>query len=344
MQDRVKAYASDPDVVPGFRELLRRGAAAAGGGLLTQAPANTGAGWNTLATGAWPGTAGSTNNTFHVNGQPFANRTSAFDAGVLQAETLAQAAERAGRRVVQIEWAGGRVGAIDGPTLDFRNFRSGRGVATNYISPTDDAAFTAAFGLQFDHPAGFAGQAPFPGAAPAPATGWTGRTRFVQPGAGDAAAGPRRRHGQVRPQRLPLRQHRRRCDELRPRAALPRQERRRRGAGRGPRGRRVGRRQGDASRAPTPSTARPAAFLAKVERLAPDLSEVRLFHTSVTRAIATWPSWPGVPGFTGDFEDYVAATFPSSQAGDFAILEAGIVSEETYAEQGALLGDQPTTR
>ena len=52
-------------------------------------------------------------------------------------------------------------------------FFSGRGVATNYISPTDDAAFVASFGLQFDHPAGFAGQAPFPGAAPTDATGWT---------------------------------------------------------------------------------------------------------------------------------------------------------------------------
>ena len=39
-------------------------------------------------------------------------------------------------------------------------------------------------------------------------------------------------------------------------------------------------------------------------------------------------------GFTGTFEDYVAAKFPSSQAGDFAVLEAGIVSEETYVEQG----------
>ena len=31
----------------------------------------------------------------------------------------------------------------------------------------------ASFGLQFDHPAGFAGQAPFSGAAPVDATGWT---------------------------------------------------------------------------------------------------------------------------------------------------------------------------
>ena len=67
--------SSTPDqgVVPGFRELLRRGAKAADDGLLTQAPPNTGAGWYTLATGAWPGVHGSTNNTFHVNGQPFAN-------------------------------------------------------------------------------------------------------------------------------------------------------------------------------------------------------------------------------------------------------------------------------
>ena len=77
-----------------------------------------------------------------------------------------------------------------------------------------------------------------------------------------------------------------------------------------------------------------AAFLTKVERLTRDLSQVRLFHTSVTRAIATWDKWPGEPGFDGSFEDYVAETYPSSQAGDFAVLEAGIVSEETYIEQG----------
>ena len=76
------------------------------------------------------------------------------------------------------------------------------------------------------------------------------------------------------------------------------------------------------------------AMLVKVERLAADLSRVRLFHTSVTRAIATWPTWEGEPGFSGDFEDFVAERFPSSQAGDFAVLEAGIVSEETYIEQG----------
>ena len=76
-QDQIAKYANKGGV-PGFREMLRHGAYAAGNGLLTQAPPNTGAGWFTLATGAWPGVHGSTNNTFHVNGQPFANSTSAL--------------------------------------------------------------------------------------------------------------------------------------------------------------------------------------------------------------------------------------------------------------------------
>src|SRR5262249_23547963 len=76
-----------------------------------------------------------------------------------------------------------------------------------------------------------------------------------------------------------------------------------------------------------------AAFLVSVERLDSDLSHVRLFHTSVTRAIASWPNWQGDQGYT-NFEDFVADKFPSSQAGDFAVLETGIVSEETYIEQG----------
>ena len=77
---------------------------------------------------------------------------------MLQAETIAQAAERGGKKVAQIEWAGGRGATIQGPTVDFRSFFSGRGVATNYIAPSDLAAFLPSFGLQFDHPEGFAGQ------------------------------------------------------------------------------------------------------------------------------------------------------------------------------------------
>jgi hypothetical protein len=169
-QDLVRKYAAQ-GVMPTMSGLLEKGASASGNGLLTQAPPNTGAGWYTLATGAWPGVHASTNNTFHVNGQPFASSTSAFAPNVLKAESIAQSAERGGLKVAQVEWAGGRNATIDGPTIDFQSFFSGRGVSTNFVGKAgdalfDDASFIAAFGLQFDTPTGYAGQAPFPGAEP----------------------------------------------------------------------------------------------------------------------------------------------------------------------------------
>ena len=302
-------------------------------GLLTQAPPNTGAGWFSLATGAWPGVTGSTNNTFHINGQPITSSTSALgSANVLQAETIAQSAERGGLKVAQIEWAGGRSGSIQGPTLDFRTFLSGRGVATNYISPTDLANFVTAFGLQYDHPAGFANQAAFPQAAPLPATGWTNvptsyspaqemRLRVLDFGVDkyglnayiyDSSNDHRTNYNRVL--FAPAKDGAAKVGDLREGQWA------------------------DVKVVINSTNAnlngKTAAMLVKVERLSKDLSQVRLFHTSVTRAIATWPTWPGEPGFTGTFEDFIAEKAPSSQAGDFAVLEAGIVSEETYVEQG----------
>jgi predicted AlkP superfamily pyrophosphatase or phosphodiesterase len=87
-QDLVQKYAGQ-GVMPTMADFLKKGASATGGGLLTQAPPNTGAGWYTLATGAWPGVHGSTNNTFHINGQPFGNSTSSFAPNVLQVESIA---------------------------------------------------------------------------------------------------------------------------------------------------------------------------------------------------------------------------------------------------------------
>jgi len=330
-QDTLAKYARNGRV-PGFRALLRDGARASDHGLLTQAPPNTGAGWFTLATGAWPGVHGSTNNTFHKNGDPFGNRTTAFDPGVLQAETLAQSAERGGKKVAQIEWAGGRSGSIDGPTIDFRRFLSGRGVATNYIAPTDDVAFTRSFGLQFDHPDGFAEQTPFPQAEPAPAVGWKNvpqsyspaqemRLRVLDFGTDkyglDAYIYDSSDDGRTRYDRVLLTENDTKDGDHA-----------------------VGNlTEGEWADVKVvidggPLSGETAAMLVKVERLARDLSRVRLFHTSVTRANATWEGWPGEPGFDGSFEDFVAERFPSSQAGDFAVLEAGIVSEETYIEQG----------
>src|SRR3954451_17496600 len=98
-QDAVEQFSDEGDT-PGFRELLKHGAYASDHGLLTQAPPNTGAGWYTLATGAWPAVHGSTNNTFHINNSPFNalqptttgfnTSTSALptNGSILQAETL----------------------------------------------------------------------------------------------------------------------------------------------------------------------------------------------------------------------------------------------------------------
>ncbi|HEX6660103.1 MAG TPA: metallophosphoesterase, partial [Ilumatobacter sp.] len=208
-------------------------------------------------------------------------------------------------------------------------------VATNYISPSDSPTFTAAFGLQFDHPAGFANSPAFPQAAPTPAVGWTNVPRSYSP-----------------PKEMRLRV----LDGLTPNTSVDKY-----GLNayiydsRNDRKTRYDRvlfsptkdgddevgdlREGEWADVKVKIVGsdldgKTGAFLVKVETLAADLSKIRLFHTSVTRAIATWPNWPGERGFTGTFEDYVAEKFPSSQAGDFAILEAGIVSEETYVEQG----------
>ena len=148
---------------------------------------------------------GSTNNTFHINGQPFANRTAAFDPGVLQAETIAQAAERGGKKVAQIEWAGGRGASINGPTVDFRGFFSGRGVATNYIVPTDDAAFVRVVRPAVRPPGRLCRAARLRRGRAHAGDRLDKRAGFLQPGAGDAPARARLRDRQVRPERLYLR-------------------------------------------------------------------------------------------------------------------------------------------
>ena len=337
MQQSVEKY-SDQGVTPGFRELLKRGARASDDGLLTQSPPNTGAGWFTLATGAWPGVHGSTNNTFHKNGDAFANpharRSTPACCRPRRWPRRPSAAARRSRRS-----SGPAAAAAPSTVRPSTSATSAPAAAwsTNYIAPTDSASFTASFGLQFDHPAGFAGRPPFAQAAPVAGHRLDRRPDLAQPRAGDAHARAGRRNptwvdkyglnayiydsrndGRTRYDRVLFSTTKDGDDEV---ADL---------------------REGEwadvkvtiQSSATDALNGKTGAFLVKVERLASDLSQVRLFHTSVTRAIASWPNWPGEPGFTGSFEDFVAERFPSSQAGDFAILEAGIVSEETYVEQG----------
>lgn len=330
-QDLIEKYLDSSSTLRAF---MKKGTHAAGNGLLTQAPPNTGAGWYSLATGAWPAVHGSTNNTFHINGSTFANSTSFSAPGVMKAESIAQAAERAGLKVGQMEWVGGANGKIQGPTIDFQSFFSGRGVATNFVGGgefLDIAANVAAFGVQFDHPAGFAGQAPYPGAAPVPATGWSGtlpstyspamemHLRVLDFGTDkyglDAWIFDSTNDKKTNYDSVLFSRTKNTADQV---AVL------KKGQIADVKVKIVG----------GTSAGLTAGMLVKVEELTPDLSRVRLFHTSVSRAIATWPTWPGEPGFTGDFAEYLAQKFPTSTAADFAVLEAGIVSEDTYVQQG----------
>ena len=82
-------------------------------------------------------------------------------------------------------------------------------------------------------------------------------------------------------------------------------------------------------------------MLVKVEELTKDLSRVRLFHTSVSRAIASWPTWPGEPGFTGDFAEYLAQKFPTSTAADFADPRGRRHERGHLRRAGPVLGDRP---
>lgn len=107
-QDKVNDYvAGDSNAFGAFADLLTNGVDS-GTGMISQAPPNTGSGWNTMATGDWVSEHGTTNNTFHKNGTPFGAGTSAFGSSSLTSETAAQAWEKAGKEVALVEWPGGR--------------------------------------------------------------------------------------------------------------------------------------------------------------------------------------------------------------------------------------------
>ena len=57
----------------------------------------------------------------------------------MQADTIANAAERAGKKVAQIDWVGGPQRRSPGPTVDFTNFFSNRGVLVGAADAAEQA-------------------------------------------------------------------------------------------------------------------------------------------------------------------------------------------------------------
>jgi 2',3'-cyclic-nucleotide 2'-phosphodiesterase (5'-nucleotidase family)/predicted AlkP superfamily phosphohydrolase/phosphomutase len=339
--DRVVLFSSDgmrPDLMekyakagymPTYRKLMKHGVTG-DNGMVQAFPPNTGVGWYTMATGTYPSEHGSTNNTFFRSGDTFSNRTSFSGAGVLQADTIANAAERAGKKVAQIDWVGGAAANIDGPTVDFTNFYSNRGVLVGQVDTVEQQG-SAFFGVTYQI------------ATVVPAVGWTG-VPLGDPAATPkettwtinstfAAQNPNRTynvyfydsvngggvnydHAIVSPvgktgaspsldlevgDFLPLR--------LTGANGL------------------IGARAGQT-----------VGHYIKLISLAPDASNFKLYDTSLARAIAkcgtVCNSLPAGGAGEDRLEKYIADNLLPWAAADFAPEEAGVVDEDTYIQQG----------
>ncbi|MFL5800805.1 MAG: 5'-nucleotidase C-terminal domain-containing protein [Roseiflexaceae bacterium] len=330
--DLMQRYASQ-GFMPTYKALMNQGVIG-DNGLKQGFPPNTGVGWYTLATGTWPGEHGSTNNTYHRIGEGnFNNRTSFSALGTLQADTLAAAAERAGKKVAQVDWVGGANAGIAGPTVDFVNFFSTRGVLTAPTVP-DEQAGAAAFGISYQI------------AAFTPASGWSNVP------AGDPAAPPQQTtltvattFGAQNPNRvydLYLYDSVVNGAVAYDRAILVRAAAAKDGSQAS-----VDLAVGDFKEIKLSGVdgligaraGQTAGFYVKLISLAPDLSSFKLYFTSVERVIATCATaacnaLPAGGAGENRLEKYIADNLPTAISADFAPLEGRIIDEDTYVQQG----------
>ncbi len=330
--DLMEAYAAQGEM-PTYAELMATGVRG-DNGMVQAFPPNTGVGWYTIATGTYPSEHGSTNNTYFRTGESsFNNRTSFSAPGTLQADTIAAAAERAGKKVAQIEWVGGANAGIAGPTVDFTNFFSTRGVLAAPLNASEQAG-AASFGISYQV------------AAFAAASGWTNVP------AGDPAAAPMQTQltvattfGAQNPTRLyDIYLYDSVVDGT---AAYDHALLVRSAAVKDASQKSVDLAVGDFSEIKLEGAdglvgaraGQTAGFYTKLMTLAPDLSSFKLYFTSVERVIATCatPACSALPaGGAGEdrLEKYIADNMPTAIASDFAPLEARIIDEDTYVQQG----------
>jgi hypothetical protein len=324
--DLVDRYVGQ-GAMPAYAGLIASGVKGQNG--LTQAfPPNTGVGWHTLATGAWPGEHGSTNDNYHRIGEAnFNNRTSFLADGLLQADTLQQSAERAGKSVVSVEWVGARNLAppLQGPVVDSRSSFSTRGVLVNYNLPGQPAGANA-LGVAYQRvdldPAVGWTNVPASFSAPkqeqlalANTAGLENLDRFynlyIYDSTNDAKINYDRvlavpssagKDGNAASARLSSGQ----WAEVK--VAL------------------TGARAGQA-----------AGFYLKLLAIAPDLSKFQLYFTAITRVNASYNAL-GLAG-SAAFEETLARDLPTSIAADPAPLQAGVIDEGTFVEQGLKWND-----
>jgi 2',3'-cyclic-nucleotide 2'-phosphodiesterase (5'-nucleotidase family) len=324
--DLMHKYVSE-DAMPTYASLLAAGVEG-DNGMLQAFPPNTGVGWYTMATGAYPGEHGSTNNTFFRSGDTFSNRTSFSSAGVLQADTIAEAAERAGKKVAQVDWVGGIAASnrgFVGPTVDFATFYSNRAVRVGVSDPVEvDGA--AAFGTNYQ------------AGGVAPASGWSG----VPPG--DPAAAPQEAAWSIpsasssNPSRTynlyfydsvvngsPAYDH----------VIVDTDDK---NAATGALDLAVGDFKGIKLTLIGSRAGQLAGHYIKLISLAADASNFKLYATSIARpqakcGTAACNALLHLPG-EDPLEAYIANNLPAWAAADFAPLEGGVIDEDTYVQQG----------
>lgn len=99
--ERWSRFARDGDL-PTAQDILREGACAPN--CLAPLPTLTSTNWTTLATGAWPGTHGITDFNIHKPGQALNDCPQAFDSSDCEAEYIWNAAARAGKRSIVVNY------------------------------------------------------------------------------------------------------------------------------------------------------------------------------------------------------------------------------------------------
>ena len=327
--DLMEKYAKD-GAMPTYKALMKDGVTG-DNGMTAAFPPNTGVGWYTMATGTYPSEHGSTNNTYFRGGDAFSNRTSFSAAGTMQADTIANAAERAGKKVAQVDWVGGAAAGIAGPTVDFTNFFSNRGVLVGQAN-ADEQGGSAFFGVTYQV-----------SAAPVIASGWTGVPT------GDPAATPKETTWTI-PTTFAAQNPNRTYNvyfydsvvggganynhaivspvgktgaapsvDLKVGDFLPVKLTGANGL--------IGTRAGQT-----------VGHYVKLISLAPNLGNFKLYDTSLARAIATCGavcnSLPAGGAGEDRLEKYIADNLLPWAAADFAPEEAGVIDEDTYVQQG----------
>ena len=327
--DLVETFAAK-GALPAMADLLAE-SAVADGGLQASFPNTTGVNLATLLTGTWPGEHGVVGDRFFRTGSPdFAQSATWTDPGLIQADTLPQAAERAGKQVVSVGWES--VAALDppigGPVVAGPVSYSQSGVVTN-IDLADQPASAEQHETGYEHvdlrPAEGWSETP-DSFSPAQETAFTIRSLdptgpnpdrrfavYVYDSTDDATTNYDR--VLVAPEK----------DAARSLANLAL------GAWAGVPVTLAGERDGQA-----------AGFWLKAIDLAPDLSTFRLYYTAVSRIAASWVDCGERPECTepGGFEEVLNTAVGAPVAVDAAPLEAGLIDEATFVAQGITGGWQ----